>query len=243
MGKWVVDYIQNVSSLLSQITTYREKDQITFASSQWFFTSLICIQSSELHSIAKPQAFLDLKILVLGASLSRNKSLSIPEDLVNEETINGEVIVRGGPMSGSYSTSTDAENSFILNSHILAKLRKELKNKMNFKTDSNFKKSTPSEIRKHEDQIATLIGSLNNYSNPFHEVAWNMTTGAEIPGNIINGLPSGRKYATERAEQFTKKRLLSQEVSFYDPTQRITIATLLKKKKQRKVISVLKEQH
>ena len=52
-----------------------------------------------------------------------------------------------------------------------------------------------------------------------------------------------RKYATERAEQFTKKRLLSQEVSFYDPTQRITIATLLKKKKQRKVISVLKEQH
>ena len=109
--------------------------------------------------------------MVLGASLSRNKSLSIPEDLVNEETINGEVIVRGGPMSGSYSTSTDAENSFILNSHILAKLRKELKNKMNFKTDSNFKKSTPSEIRKHEDQIATLIGNLNNYSNPFHEVA------------------------------------------------------------------------
>ena len=37
------------------------------------FTSLICIQSSELNSIAKPQAFLDLKILVLGASLSRNR--------------------------------------------------------------------------------------------------------------------------------------------------------------------------
>ena len=46
-----------------------------------------------------------------------------------------------------------------------------------------------------------------------------MTTGAEIPGNIINAL------------------------RFYDPTQRITIATLLKKKKQRKVISVLKEEH
>ena len=217
MGKWVVHYIQNVSSLLSQITTYREKDEITFATSEWFFTSLICIQSSELNSIAKPQAFPDLKILVLGASLSRNKFLTIPEDLVNEEAINWEIIVRGGPMSGSYSTFIDAENGFILNSHILAKLTKEFKNKMNFKTDSNFKKSTPSEIRKHEDQIATLIGSLNNYSNPFHEVAWNTTTGAEIPGNIINGLLSARKYGTERVEQFTKKRFLSREVSFCNP--------------------------
>ena len=200
MGKWVVDYIQNVSSLLSQITTYREKDQITFASSQWFFTSLICIQSSELHSIAKPQSFPDLKILVLGASLSRNKFLTIPEDLVNEKTINREVNVRGGPMSGGYSAVIDAENDFILNSHILAKLRKEFKNKMNFKTDSNFKESSPGEIRKHEEQIARLIGSLNNYSNPFHGAAWNMTTGADLLSNIINWLLSARKYATEIVE-------------------------------------------
>ena len=153
MGKWVVDYIQNVSSLLSQITTYRVKDQITFASSQQSFTSLICIQSSELHSIAKPQEFPDLKILV-GASLSRNKFLTISEVLVNEETINREVIVRGGPMSGGYSTSIDAENDFILNSHMLAKLRKEFKNKMNFKTDSNFRKLTPGEIKKYKEQSA-----------------------------------------------------------------------------------------
>ena len=45
----------------------------------------------------------------------------------------------------------------------------------------------------------------------------------------------------KRVEQFTKKRLLSREVNIYDPIQRITIATLFKKKKQRKVISVLKE--
>ena len=100
MGKLVVDYIRNVSSLLSQITTYSEKDQVTFASSQWSFTSLICIQYSELHSTAKPQAFPGLKILVLGASLSRNTFLAIPGDLVNEEIINRQVNVRDGPMSG-----------------------------------------------------------------------------------------------------------------------------------------------
>ena len=70
-----------------------------------------------------------------------------------------------------------------------------------------------------------------------------MKTGAEIPRNIINGLLSAIKHATERVEQFTKKRLLSREVNFYDPMQRITTATLLKKKKQRKVIFVLKEDH
>ena len=173
MGKWVVDYIQNVSSLLSQITTYREKDQITLAISQWSFTSLMYIQPSE------PQAFPDLKILVLGARLSRNKFLAIPGDLANGEAINREVIVRGGPMSGGYSTSVDAKNDFILNSQILAKLWKQFKNKMNFKIDSNFKESTRGKIRKHEEQIARVIGSLNSYSNPFYGVAWNMAAGDE----------------------------------------------------------------
>ena len=70
-----------------------------------------------------------------------------------------------------------------------------------------------------------------------------MATGAKTPGNIINGLLSAGNYAAERVEQFTKKRLLSREVNFYDPIQRFTIATLLKKKKQRKVISILKEDH
>ena len=60
-----------------------------------------------------------------------------------------------------------------------------------------------------------------------------MTAGAEIPGNIINGLLSARKYATERVEQFTKKRLLSREVTFYETIQRITIPTLLKKQRNR----------
>ena len=56
---------------------------------------------------------------------------------------------------------------------------------MSFKTDSNFKESTPSEIKKHEEQIARLIGILKHYSNPFHDVAWNMAAVAEIPGTII----------------------------------------------------------
>ena len=43
VGKWVTDYIQEVSSLLSEITTYKKKHQIILESSQGFFVSLICI--------------------------------------------------------------------------------------------------------------------------------------------------------------------------------------------------------
>ena len=43
-----------------------------------------------------------------------------------------------------------------------------MKNKMNLKTDSNHKESTPGEIKKHEEQTAKLIKSLIDYVEPFH---------------------------------------------------------------------------
>ena len=71
---------------------------------------------------------------------------------------------------------------------------------MNLKTNSTHKESTPGEIKRLKQQIAGLIESLNDYGNPFHGAAWDMATGAEIPGNIINGLLSARKYGTERVQ-------------------------------------------
>ena len=119
-------------------------------------------------SITKSQAFSFLETFDLGARPSGNKFSTIPGDLVTEVTITRKVKVGGGPMRGGYSPSIDAKNDFILRSDILAKLRKELKNKMNLKTVSNHKESTPIEIKKHEEQIAGLIGSLNEYGDPFH---------------------------------------------------------------------------
>ena len=55
---------------------------------------------------------------------------------------------------------------------------------MNFKIDSNFKESTRGKIRKHEEQIARVIGSLNNYKRKCE--IWQQML--KIPGNTINGL-------------------------------------------------------
>ena len=49
-------------------------------------------------------------------------------------------------MRGGYSTSFDAENDFIINSHILAELRKELKSKMRLTTASTHKEATCGEM-------------------------------------------------------------------------------------------------
>ena len=57
----------------------------------------------------------------------------------------------------------DAENNFILHSHTLPKPRKELKNKMNLKVDSNYTESTHGKIKKDKEQIAGLIESLKDY--------------------------------------------------------------------------------
>lgn len=66
----------------------------------------------------------------------------IPEDIVTKVTINREVKVRGEPTREVFSTIFDLENVFIINSHILAELRKKLKNKMILGTTSTHKEAT-----------------------------------------------------------------------------------------------------
>ena len=50
-------------------------------------------------------------------------------------------------MRGDCSTSIDAANDFILNFHILVKLRKELKNKMNLKPTNTTKNQYPGRLK------------------------------------------------------------------------------------------------
>ena len=141
MGKWVVDYIQEVSLLLFEITAYREKHRLHLQAHSDLLPLLFafshhhnCVWYLAQHhleltnlSFKKPQAFSDLEILGPGDGLSGNKFSTIQGDLVTEVAIYREVKVRGGPMRGDHSASINAEN-FILNSHMLPKLKKELKN-------------------------------------------------------------------------------------------------------------------
>ena len=86
----------------------------------------------------------------MGASLSRRKFSTIPGDLVTEVTVNREVKIRSGHMRGSYSTTLEAVDDFILNTHALAKLRRGLKSRMNVKTSSSHKEFSHGQKKIHE---------------------------------------------------------------------------------------------
>ena len=75
-------------------------------------------------------AWEDLKTNGFGGSLSGDKFSTIHGDLITETTINREVKVRGGPMRGGYSTSLPNTDTFIKTSHLMAKIRRKMKEKL-----------------------------------------------------------------------------------------------------------------
>ena len=117
-------------------------------------------------------------------------------------------------MRGGFSTRFDAVNDFVLNSHILAELRKKLKSKMRLKTASKHKEATYGEMERQEEQIQSLLKNLKTYVNPFHGEARNMAV------SIFNGLLSSRKKDKERLKEFIEKRLTCPEKGFYKPIKR-----------------------
>ena len=62
------------------------------------------------------------KTCKMGASLTRRKFSTVPGDLVTEVTVNREVKNCSGPKRGGNSTSLEAVDDFILNTHALGKL-------------------------------------------------------------------------------------------------------------------------
>ena len=73
-------------------------------------------------------------------------------------------------MRGGYSISFNAENDFVLNSHILSELWKELKSKMRLKTASasTHKEATYGEIQRHKEQIQSLLKNLKKVCQTLH---------------------------------------------------------------------------
>ena len=62
------------------------------------------------------------KTCKMGASLTWRKFSTVPGDLVTEVTVNREVKNRSDPKRGGNSTSLEAVDDFILNTHALGKL-------------------------------------------------------------------------------------------------------------------------
>ena len=96
------------------------------------------LKNFELHHKA---AWHDLVQNGFEGSRSGEPFSTIHENLIKKTTINQEVIVRGGPMQGGYSTNEQTTDRFTKTSHMMAKLRATLKERLDILTSSTHKET------------------------------------------------------------------------------------------------------
>ena len=235
MGEWVLEYIRDVSKFLSRIAAYRDKNielhlqaqeellPMLFAFNHPNYARYLTYHHYELKSLEtnNASAYEQLKTYGMGASLSGKKFSTIPCDLVTEVTVNREVKVRGGPMRGGYSTSGEAVDDFVLNTHSLAKLRRALKNKMNIKTSNAHKEFSYGQKKLHEQYIKCLISNI--HTDPFHGCARNIISGVEVSPKIIESLLGSTAIGEAQKKEFVRDRVLSRKTSFFDPIKKSSV--------------------
>ena len=143
----------------------------------------------EVHRISNTSIWKDLKENGFGGSLTGDKFSTKHGYLIIETTVNGKVKVRGGPMQGGYSTDLDAMNIFVKNSHLLAKLRSVLKERIHLLTSSKHKEIILGARKKHENMIKGLVTKPGEVIDPFSSgPAKNITSGVFLDDLIVKDL-------------------------------------------------------
>ena len=167
-------------------------------------------------------------------------------DLIVETTVNREVKVRGGPMQGRYSTVLYAMNIFAKNSHLLAKLRSVLKERIHLLTSSKHKETTLGARKKHENKIKKLATKLGEVLDPFSAgSAKNITFVTLLYDLIVKGLLKSDDNVEKHLQDFILKRIKvngNDAVSFFAPIKNLKLKTGFEVKVQEaKIISQLRE--
>lgn len=176
----------------------------------------------------------------------RSSTSTIHGDLITETTINREVKVRGGPMQGGYSNNEEAMDTFIKTSHIMAKLRSLLKERLDVLTASTHKEINISARKRHEKMVASLLFQLVKYFDPFLVgPAQHMKSGKEIDHDVVRGLLSSCEAREKQHKEFVDTRLQAsgeERVNLFDKIINLKIKTANEKlKKSPNVITILRE--
>lgn len=256
----MIEYLKDVSAMLCLIEAVREKSIEThlaaertllpkcFAFGHVNYARYLTFQHANLQNLKMnhQDAWNDLVENGFGGSLSGKPFSTIHGDLITETTINREVKVRGGPMQGGYSTNEQAMDTFIKTSHIMAKLRSLLKERLDVLTASTHKEINISARKQHEKMVASLLLQLVKYFDPFLVgPARHMKSGKEIDHDVVKGLLSSSKAGEKQYKEFVYARLKAsgeERVNFFDKIINLKIKTGMEKlKKSPNAINILKE--
>ena len=256
-SKMTVRYLKDVSSLLALVSAVREKNlerhlqaeremiKYCFAFDHVNYSRYLSYQQVYLRFLETSNipAITDLKERGFGGSISGEPFSTIHGDLITE-LFNGQTKRQAGPHSLGFSTNIESVNDWVNTAHIHAKIRTAFAEKIHLTTNSTHKECTPGSRRLHFDHVKALKQQLRKYGiNPFASGhAKDITTGEEIPSDLINGLIHADVFGDDIYKTFVQERLVDGTKSFFDPIKKVRLPTGLKTKKAKpKSLSVVKE--
>ena len=110
-------------------------------------------------------------------------------------------------MQGGYSTSENTTDAFIKTSHLMAKIRRTLKEKL-----SVHKEITRGARNQHDKAIKDLTNQLNEYFDPFLDgPARHFKSGVEIEQVVMKGLLSSDEIGEKCFKDFVERRIKAKE--------------------------------
>ena len=121
----------------------RDMLKTVFAFDHQSYSRYLGYQHHLLNDMKKKntRAFQEIKLRGFGANYTGSKFASVHGDLVTEY-FNRETKGKAAPFSLGYSTDIELVNKWVSNTHIHAKLRMKMRDKLNMKTSSTHKEFT-----------------------------------------------------------------------------------------------------
>ena len=160
------------------------------------------------------------------------------------EIFNGQTKRQAGPHAAGFSTDINKVKDWVRTAHIHAKLRYIFTEKTKLQTNSCHKECTPGARKFHVSNMKALKQQLRICrSDPSVDLnARDITTGEELPKDIIENLLNPDSIGNEKYLSFVTERLVKGIKGFFEPVAKLQIALGIKNKnKTSKAISVTKE--
>ena len=191
--------MKDISSLLALISAVQENNferhlqaelevvKYCFAFNHINYARYVSYQQVYLGELQRinSNAMMDLTQHGFGGSLSGDSFSCLHGDLITK-IFTGQSKRLAGPQYAGFSVVIAKVNTWVATSHIHAKVRQTLSDKIQLNTSTNHKECTPGARRLHNNNVKLLKEKLKSYgTDPFGtRKARDMVTGKKLPEKV-----------------------------------------------------------
>ena len=177
----------------------------------------------ELQSIDR-NAMMDLTQRGFGGSLSDDSFSCLHGDLITE-ILSGQTKKQADPHCTGFSTDIAKVKTWVATSHIHAKVRQTLSDKIQLNTSTGHKECTSRARRLHSNNVELLKEKMKSYgTDPFGAGnARYIGTGKELLEKVVENLMKVDKIGDEIYLSFVNEHLIKGKADFSDPIKKVNL--------------------